>query len=255
MKLAAEVVDRFTKPMRAMRDALIRLAEDTKKTHAAGAKDATKHAEAFGDLGKTIAKVDERMRSSLTPTLAAFGVTTLTVAGAVATLEEHRVRFRRDNAPAIVSQSRNRVKHSASSRARCAFASLDMSPGACAKVRASSRNTCMICGLDSFPNCARGKRRYKPALVDFVRGISQLPIDEALSKALGELGHIRDQHEKRTFLQLLGVAGKSCRCSRREIRKLMADIRKNIGVLGPVRRRTRWHSRTPWTGSAIPSID
>ena len=87
MKLAAEVVDRFTKPMRAMRDSLIRLTEDTKKAHAAGTKDAKKHQEAFGDLGKTIGQVDERIKSSITPTMAAFGVTTLTVAGAVATLK------------------------------------------------------------------------------------------------------------------------------------------------------------------------
>jgi hypothetical protein len=93
MRLAAEVTDRFSAPIRDMTrqlSALNKLAQQQQKEGTIGAKE---HIKWFRELHQTTHKLSDEVKGVLTPAMAAFGVGSLSVAGAIAAITKSVADF------------------------------------------------------------------------------------------------------------------------------------------------------------------
>jgi hypothetical protein len=234
MRLAAEIVNKWSGPLTDMRRDLRKLADDVKGTHAAGATYAKKHGEAIGGLRKEFQRLDEHVKSTSIQTMVAFGVGALSVAGAVAAVKDavfgfadstRQMKFLGRETGATIQQLR---EFEALSRR------LGAAPGVMSK------------GVQDFAQHMHDIRRRVPAEMDalkdnlrygglngFVQGLANLPIGEAISRAIGKLDTIPEPLEKKQYLRLLGLPENLADVPVAELRQMMQEIRKNIGTLGP----------------------
>jgi hypothetical protein len=83
MRLIAEVVDRYSGPLKEMQRVLKATANATKDMHIAGRKQAQEHAKAYHELKESIGKVKENVSGVLSPALVGLGITALSVESAV----------------------------------------------------------------------------------------------------------------------------------------------------------------------------
>ena len=93
MRLAAEVVDKFSSPIRDMTrqlQALNKIAQQQQKEGVIGAKE---HIKWFGELRQTTHRLSDEVKGVLTPAMAAFGLGSLSVAGAIAAITKSVVDF------------------------------------------------------------------------------------------------------------------------------------------------------------------
>jgi hypothetical protein len=235
MRLAAEIVlKKWSGPLTDMRRDLRKLSDDVKGTHTAGAAHAKKHSEAVSVLRKEFQRLDEHVKTTSLETMAAFGVGALSVAGAVAAVKDavfgfadstRQMKFLSRETGATVQQLR---EFEALSRR------IGAAPGAMSK------------GIHDFAQHMHDIRRRVPAEIDalnynlgysalngFVQGLSNLPIGEAISRAIGKLDTIRDPIEKKQYLRTLGLPENLADVPVAELRQMMQEIRKSIGTLGP----------------------
>lgn len=84
LQLAAQVVDKFSAPIRDLQRQLQLLAKETKGAHKEGAGDAQKHSKAWGDLQKTVVTASEKVKSEFVPAIDAMGLSALTAATSLA---------------------------------------------------------------------------------------------------------------------------------------------------------------------------
>jgi hypothetical protein len=88
MRLVAEVVDRYSGPLREMQKSMRRLGDVVKGTHTEGTKQTKDHEKAYQELHKSMNTVRNTISSSFTPAMATLGITTLSVSGAIAGVVE-----------------------------------------------------------------------------------------------------------------------------------------------------------------------
>ncbi|MGD0334057.1 MAG: hypothetical protein ABSA90_12520 [Xanthobacteraceae bacterium] len=237
LRLAAEVVDKYSGPLREMQKALRRVADEVKGTHAQGTAYAKKHQEAVGVLGKETEKFEQRLRRGVTPALAALGVTTLTVAGAIAALKEATTGFA-DTTRQLTFLSRetgltiNQLRQFDAAARR-----LDTTPEAMRK------------GVAEFAQHMQNLRRMAPEELNiwrrewdanannFLRSLSRNN-QEALEQVIGFLDRIPTQQDKRKWLRMFGLPENFANLSGTELRKVMEEIRANIGAIGPEAQRS-----------------
>lgn len=234
MRLSAEIVNRWSGPLNDMRRDLRKLSDDVKGTHAAGAAHVKKHSEAVTGLRKEFARLDEHVKSTSIQTMAAFGVGALSIASAVSAVKDAVFGF---------ADSTRQMKYLGSATGmtvqqlrefEALARRLNMSPDA------------MNQGFRNFAQSMHDIRRQVPGEIEelnrtlqtgglnqFVRGLTNLPIAEAFSRAVGKLYTIRDPQEKRQYLRFLGIPENLADVPVAELRRMMQDIRKNIGVAGP----------------------
>jgi hypothetical protein len=86
LKLVAQVVDQFSVPIRDMQRQIGAMADQLRKTHKVGIGDADAHMKAFRKLREETHELGGQVKGVVTPAMAAFGVTTLSVAGAIAAI-------------------------------------------------------------------------------------------------------------------------------------------------------------------------
>lgn len=89
MRLVAEVVDRYSTPLRNMMQQLQKISDGSKDVHAKGRKDVDTHAQKYRELGEQIAKVRSNGVNVLTPALAAMGVTVYGLGEGLGKLVDH----------------------------------------------------------------------------------------------------------------------------------------------------------------------
>ncbi|MGH6739382.1 MAG: hypothetical protein ACREDY_10200, partial [Bradyrhizobium sp.] len=87
MRLAAEVVDKWSGPLAAMQRSFMRMEDQLKTAHKHGREEANKHRAAVLDLHKAFERIDGTLKTSFVPAIAAMGVTVLSVGGAIETLK------------------------------------------------------------------------------------------------------------------------------------------------------------------------
>lgn len=75
MKLVAEVVDRYSGPLKQMMQQLQKIGEGSKSVHEKGAKNVNDHARTYKELGEQIRRVKDNGVNVLAPSLAAMGIT------------------------------------------------------------------------------------------------------------------------------------------------------------------------------------
>lgn len=86
LRLIAEVVDKYSGPLKQMQNSLDNLASKTKGVHADGVSQTSKHSKAYADLGEQMRSVKTTGLDVLRPALSSVGIEALTVAGAIATI-------------------------------------------------------------------------------------------------------------------------------------------------------------------------
>ena len=86
MRLVAEVVDRFSGPMRDMQKSLRALSDSAKSTHQTNTAHVRDQAKAYAGLDQSVKQISDRTKSMLVPALAAAGVSILSVGAAVAAI-------------------------------------------------------------------------------------------------------------------------------------------------------------------------
>jgi hypothetical protein len=217
-----------------MRRDLRKLADDVKGTHASGAAHVKKHSEAVSGLRKEFQRLDEHVKTTSIQTMAAFGVGALSIAGAVSAVKDAVFGFAESTRQMKFLGSATGMTVQQLREFEALSKRLDMAPGA------------MQQGFRDFAQHMHDIKRRVPdqmrALNDtlqygglngFVQGLADLPIAEAFSKAVGKLDTIRDPQEKRQYLRLLGIPENLADVPVAELRRMIQDIRKNIGNAGP----------------------
>ena len=233
LRLAAEVVDKYSGPLREMQKALRKVADEVKGTHGEGVGYAKKHEAAFYTLNKEVGKFEERIKSGVTPALAAVGITTLSVAGAIALLKDTVVGFA-DTTRQLTFLSRETGLTINQLRVFDALAR-----------RLGTTQEAMHKGFSGFAQHMQNLRRMAPEELNtwrrewdetaniFLRSLSRMDNQEALSKALGFLDRIPTQQDKRKWLRMLELPENFANLTGDQLRKAIEDTRKNIGTLGP----------------------
>jgi hypothetical protein len=86
LRLAVQITDQFSVPIRDLQRQVGAMADQLRKTHKLGIGDADAHFKAFRKLREETHELSTQVKSVVTPAMAAFGITTLSVAGAVAAI-------------------------------------------------------------------------------------------------------------------------------------------------------------------------
>ena len=233
MRLAAEIVNKWSGPLTDMRRDLRKLSDDVKGTHAAGVTHAKKHGEAVRNLRREFQGLDEHIKTTSLQTMAAFGVTTLSVAGAVAAVKDavfgfgdstRQLTFLRRETGLAIDQLR---QYEALARR------VGAAPGAMSK------------GIQDFAQHMQNIRRMVPAEMNawrtdadlstrnFVLSLARMSNPAALSAAIGRLDNIRSPQDKKKYLRMLGLPEDLANVPVEELRKAMGEIQKSLLPLGP----------------------
>ncbi|HEY2210276.1 MAG TPA: hypothetical protein VGH62_01410 [Bradyrhizobium sp.] len=83
MRLVAEVVDKYSGPLKDMQRSLRELSDVARGAHVSGAKHTKEHEKAYGELGERIERVKKGFESSFGPALATVGITAFSVGEAI----------------------------------------------------------------------------------------------------------------------------------------------------------------------------
>lgn len=86
--MAAEVVDKFSQPLRNMQRSLRGFSDEVAKSHKEGAAGAKEHLKHFDELRKSVKEASGQVRETLNPALAAFGIGTVSAAAGVAAIAD-----------------------------------------------------------------------------------------------------------------------------------------------------------------------
>lgn len=84
MRLAAEVVDKWSGPLREMNKAFRQVRDTIKGTHSDSTKAVKENEKAYRELHQTISRVRNNVAGSLTPALTEVGITAISVGGSIA---------------------------------------------------------------------------------------------------------------------------------------------------------------------------
>jgi hypothetical protein len=233
MRLAAEIVNKWSGPLNDMRRDLRKLADDVKGTHAAGVTHAKKHGEAISGVRREFQRLDEHVKSTSLQTMAAFGLSALSVASAVSAVKDsvfgfgdstRQMTFLRRETGLAIDQLRQYEE-----LARRVGAA----PGA------------MSQGIENFAEHLQNLRQLAPKernafLADwdknanqFLYSLLRMKNPEALSAAIGFLDHIPVPQHKKKWLRMLGLPENLADVPVAELRKQMAEIQKSLLPIGP----------------------
>lgn len=88
MRLVAEVVDKYSGPLKNMMEQLKKIGEGSKKVHSEGKKHVDDHHKSYHELREQMKKVKETTTDSLRPAFNALGISVLSVSAAIASVSE-----------------------------------------------------------------------------------------------------------------------------------------------------------------------
>jgi uncharacterized membrane protein YgcG len=93
LRMAAEITDRFSKPLKDLQRSLRSLAAETSSAHKTGTVSAKGHTESLLQLRREVTNVADRMKSGLAPALAGLGISGLSAAAGIAAVTKSIVDF------------------------------------------------------------------------------------------------------------------------------------------------------------------
>jgi hypothetical protein len=233
LRLAAEVVDKYSPVLRKMQRSLQELTDFTKKSNDQGKRGTKEHREEIGKLDKAFLKVNESVKSSVMPTIAALGITTLSAGAAVATLKDTLLGF--------ASGTRELTYLSRET----GLAVQNLREFDALGRRLNIPAPAMHKAFEQFAQKMHDIRRMVPSalnelrygadanLNNLIRGMATKPTEEALSRIIGALDQIHDKTEKRQYLRLLGLPEGFANAPVGQLRQWMQEIQgpNGIGVL------------------------
>jgi hypothetical protein len=233
LRMAAEITDKFSAPLRNMTRSLKGFSDNVNKTHAEGIYGAKEHLKHFRELDKTIKETGSRVRESLSPAFEAFGLGALSAAGGIAAVAAAVKNF--------VGMSRD--LSFVSKETGIAIQQLRIYGALAESVGSSSE--AMSSGLQTFAANMAQFRTGRGSLAGWFD--SQLPSTrqfgaqlrgvtdnaKALSLVIEALGKIQDEQQKRVFLQALGLPIELARKSAKEFADEYEEINRKLKPLTP----------------------
>jgi uncharacterized protein (TIGR02594 family) len=217
MKLVAEVVDKYSGPLREMNKAFRALQSNIKGTHATGTAQAKEQAKANKELHDAVEKV-RGATTAFTPALAAVGITALSVGGAITGLVT-TLKSLGDSSQSLTFLSR---------RTKLTTDELRTFEEMGERVGVSSDT--MASGLANFGQFMDENTRRVPAAVEkwkalrgsfeglgaSLRGLSRT---DQIHRVFDFLPKIHDMDQRRKLLALLGLPEDLANASREELAK------------------------------------
>jgi hypothetical protein len=223
LRLVAEVVDKYSAPMKQMMDQLNKLGQAAKGVHEDGKKRTNEHTKAFRDLHDQLNKVKDTTTDVLRPAFNALGITVLSVAGSIAAVSEavknfgeygqkleyaHRASGLLTSSVRGLSEANERFGMSAEDTIR----SLEQFGGHMNELARKNPNY-----INEFKKYPRLWNELGSALMN-----GHLTRQQQLDKAMNYVSTIRDVDQKKRVLALLGLPENWAYLSEKE----MAEMRK-----------------------------
>jgi hypothetical protein len=235
MRLAAEIVNKWSGPLTDMRRDLRKLSDDVKGTHAAGVTHAKKHGEAISGVRREFQRLDEHVKSTSLQTMAAFGLSALSVAGAISAVKDsvfgfgdstRQMTFLRRETGLAMDQLR---QYEALARR------VGAAPGAMSKgIQDFAQHMQNLRRLTADElNAWRGPDGGDRGTNQFVLSLRKLNNTDALSAAIGFLDKIPSTVDKKKYLRLFGLPENLADVPVAELRKQMGEIQKSLLPIGP----------------------
>lgn len=240
MRLAAEVVDKYSGPLREMQKALRAVADVAKGANLTNTAHVRDQAKAYVGLDRAVRDIAVRTKSMLTPALGAAGVSILSVGAAVAAMVKATKDFG-DSTEKIVRLGRETGLAAAKLRELDALATgIGSSPQA------------MNAGLATFAKNMEQYRRGVGTLAEFVISQHDTGIKaaaeairastdnaRAFDMVIDELDHIQSKtgrladtmQMRENWLEAWGIVKEFANLTGSELTKLKADSDKALGTL------------------------
>jgi hypothetical protein len=231
LRLAAEVVDKYSGPIKQMQRALRDLTDYTRKSNQEGQRGTKTHREELGKLQETFRRLDQRVKASVTPTLAAFGVTALSVAGAVEALRSALFGFG-DSARQLTYLSRETGFTINQLRALDALARrVNVSPEQMNKSLEQFTKHLHDVRLRIPGEMTQWRDTLNQNIYALAENISRMPAAKAWRAAINELQFIPDPQERRSFLKLWGLPENFADMTADELNKAWLHIKARLKPL------------------------
>ncbi|HVV60228.1 MAG TPA: hypothetical protein VHD14_00575, partial [Pseudolabrys sp.] len=222
MRIVAEIVDKFSKPMRDLRD-------DLKKFDVTpGQRRLNDH---FWEIRNRAQDFKYELKSGLTPALAAFGVTTLSVGGALGTVAATMRGF---------SQSTRELVYM---RRETGLAIDYMRAFEALGRRIGSTPEAMAAGLSAFARNMKALRAGTGATYNLLQTEGNEEVkkfsfslrqvasnEEALKRVLKFIDQIPDATNRLRYLEAFGLPGQLGRLTGRERQQALREIAKTLGT-------------------------
>jgi uncharacterized protein YukE len=232
LRLAAEVVDKFSGPLREMQKALRGIADQNKATNVTHTAQMRDQAKAYAGLDQSVKQIADRTKSMLTPALAAAGVSILSVGGAVAALVKATNSFG-ETTKKLAFMSRETGLSIAKLRELDALAS-----------RIGTSPETMRAGEQAFAHNMEQLRRWRGASAEFFTSQHDLNVralgntlrlstsnEEAFNAVEGFLEKIPDMQQRMNLLKAIGLPEELGRLTGPALRSAFKEIAEDLGKL------------------------
>jgi len=233
LRMAAEIVDKWSGPLHAMNKSLRSLAETAKGTHVTQTAHVRDQAKAYAGLDQSVKQIADRTKSMLTPALAAAGVSILSVGGAVAALVKATNSFG-ETTKKLAFIGRETGFSITKLRELDALAS-----------RVGTSPEAMRAGEQAFAHNMEQLRRWRGASAEFFTSQHDLNVralgdtlrlsrsnEEAFDAVEDFLDKVPDMVQKMNLLKAVGLSTELANLSGPERRKALAEIRDDLGDAG-----------------------
>ena len=233
MRLVAEVVDKFSGPIRDMGRALDALGATAGNVHKTGTQQVRDQAKAYGGLDQSVRTIADRTKSMLIPALGAVGVTILSVASAVDAIVKSTTDFANStSALARLSQQTGvtiqRYRELDEYAKRVGSSPEAMNAG----IQALAHN------LEELhrwmgPLAEWFQQQQNPALRDWGANVlrNASSVSQAIDLILQLDDHIADSQQKMNMLRAMGLPTELGINSYAEFKRIMGEIRQDLGKL------------------------
>ena len=233
LRLAAEVTDGWSGPLKNMVKALRGVADQAKATNVTHTAQVRDQAKAYAGLDQSVKQIADRTKSMLTPALAAAGVSILSVGGAVAALVKATNSFG-ETTKKLAFMSRETGFSIAKLRELDALAS-----------RVGTSPEAMRAGEQAFAHNMEQLRRWRGASAEFFTSQHNLAVralgdtlrlsksnEEAFDAVEDFLDKVPDMVQKMNLLKAVGLSTELANLSGPERRKALAEVRDDLGDAG-----------------------
>ena len=239
LRMAAEIVDKWSKPLADMRRSLRSLAAETSGAHKAGALQAGAHTEALYKLKRQVVDVGDRLKGSLAPALGAIGITSLSAAAGLAAVVS-AVKSFADSSRNLsfltketgLSINQLRTLESLAPRIGVGIEQMDEALRGFGENMERLRRSPLMVLRQSFEALnVRPDPQVIASWRALIGSMENLPRSEQLAKVVQYLDRIRDAGQKRAVLKSFGLPPELSRLSGRELQEAIDRIQKIQGTL------------------------
>jgi Phage tail lysozyme len=225
MRLVAEVVDKFSGPMKQMRRAMSDMADGTKTAHGEAAKAAREHAKHLKELHERFAKVRETAVDLVTPAFAAVGIAGLSATEAIKSLVEQSRKFAETGRMLEMVGNRSgmsaaKIRELDEVAAQAGISVEDMNKGL------SEMGEFLDLTSKNMPEALAKWNTMPLALQKIGKAMVGASRDQAAQMAIGFLPKMTDKGQRRQFLALLGLPEDFASFSNKQLAEIFESASK-----------------------------